>query len=571
MISLLNQIPNWQKHIVCALFLLIVAYGIFFPALKYDFVADDEDLIIRRKEYLSDPGSLRDMFFKPFFVETRADILPYYRPMITLSYMMDYHIWGLQPFGFHLTNILIHCLNVLLIYWLLNELTRKISVSFSAALLFALHPMHIGSVAWISGRTDSVASIFMILTFICSLKFWENFESSSILRKIIFGGLTALFFFSGIFSKEISATLPLLFFAYIYFCRDKVKFKPASMLAVIFVGIFLFYWVARVKSLGVATSDLPTTYPLKHRLLTVPFLFFNYLKALSFPTKFSFLKLIDPASSILSVKFLIFFILLILFFFLIFSLRKSHSILSFALSWIFITLLPVLNIIPIASYYSEYWLYVPSIGFCLFLALGIYKILSEKEKFFWILIMLISLYYGIITLNSSYVFRSEFTLWKIAVEQEPDYTIAQNSLGVAYLKAGDLETAEKHFLKAIELSPYFGDPYANLATIYFRRNKYEKALKLIRRGAGYESLYETGDFQLVWGIAHYELGNYEKAIYRFNQSLTFAPNNPEAVRGLGLTYMKLGETDKGLKYLEDARNLRASQKADRIIWDWGGD
>ena len=128
MFSILSQIPLWQKHLLASMFLLIVSYGIFFPTLKYEFVADDDELIVERVDYLKNPGNLREIFSRQFFVKTR-DNLPYYRPIVTLSYIIDYRFWGIKPFGFHLTNLLLHAINSLLVYFLIFLITGKIKPS----------------------------------------------------------------------------------------------------------------------------------------------------------------------------------------------------------------------------------------------------------------------------------------------------------------------------------------------------------------------------------------------------------------------------------------------------------
>ena len=234
MFSIFSQIPIWQKHLLIAMFLLIISYGIFFPALKYKFVADDDELIVEREEYLKNASNFKDIFFQQFFVQTR-DNLPYYRPIINLGYIIDYHIWGLKPFGFHLTNLLLHAINSILVYFLLFFITKRISLSLGSAFLFALHPSHIGTVAWIAGRTDSIATIFSLASFIMLLCYSRKGKSKWILI------IASLFFTLALFSKETAIVLPILFLILLWIKDRKLIRKYIISLLFCFGSPFLIY------------------------------------------------------------------------------------------------------------------------------------------------------------------------------------------------------------------------------------------------------------------------------------------------------------------------------------------
>jgi tetratricopeptide (TPR) repeat protein len=189
------------------LFLLIsaaAAFGVYYNALSHDFIWDDPIIVERQATAFL---SVKDVFFPPAGIPEFGT--HYYRPLVMLSFIIDKAIWGNSPFGFHLTVVLFHVLNTILIFWLARILLRRFQYgdigAFLSSLVFAVHPIHTESVVWIAGRSDVMAALFFFLSLILYLKFKERSK-----LKAQFLILSALIFLLACLAKETSLALILL-------------------------------------------------------------------------------------------------------------------------------------------------------------------------------------------------------------------------------------------------------------------------------------------------------------------------------------------------------------------------
>ena len=193
----------------------IITLAVYGNSLSNDFVYDDESLI------MGDPSITSLSNIPGYFTGSEGFqkvMGRYYRPAVSSSYSIDYSIWGLKPFGFHLTNVLIHVINSVLFFQFLLLVFRRYRneknyqqisfFSFAGALIFAVHPVHTEAVSWISGRTDSLSFTFFISAFVCYLKYSENDNS----KKKIYLILTFIFYAISLVAKEVPVIFPAAVF-----------------------------------------------------------------------------------------------------------------------------------------------------------------------------------------------------------------------------------------------------------------------------------------------------------------------------------------------------------------------
>jgi hypothetical protein len=129
-----------STHLIACTVVLLITLGIYWNSLQGEFIWDDKDLILKHSGYLNDWKNIFSVFTKPFFGET-----PYYRPFLILSFILDYQLWGPQPFGFHYTNVVLHITNAIMVYMLTFLFCRHVCLSLFSALLFATHVLLTGS------------------------------------------------------------------------------------------------------------------------------------------------------------------------------------------------------------------------------------------------------------------------------------------------------------------------------------------------------------------------------------------------------------------------------------------
>ena len=221
-----------KNKTIWAVFLLIVTTLFFFyPALQNGFVNwDDQGLIIKNMEI----QNLSIANINRIFTFEYAKTINQYHPLVFLLFMTEYHLFGLDAVGFHGINILFHCLNTLLIFWLILLLSRRISWSLATALFFCLHPIHVQSVVWVTELKDLLYSFFFLAALIAYWKYSQNKKHSTYLLCFIFSLFSAL-------AKSMAMTLPFLFLLMDYYQEKEFKIKNIVEKIPFFLNQFIYY------------------------------------------------------------------------------------------------------------------------------------------------------------------------------------------------------------------------------------------------------------------------------------------------------------------------------------------
>lgn len=347
------------------LILIIIGLLTYFNSFYNSFVWDDEILIVGN-EYIK---SFKNIF-KIFTVDIYHWITDsnFYRPLFSLSLMFDYHLWQLEPFGYHLSNLILHLLNALLVFYLVNHLTSKINIAFLATLFYLVHPVHTEAVTYISGRADLLAAFFVLGSVLFFVK--SNQAQGHLKNTLYFA--TGIFFISGLLSKEIALVLPLILISYDYCFGYLFKNKKIH---IIFLSLALIYIISRhtffpFSSAGMLADSLFV------RLINLPKVIVFYLWLLIFPLSLR-IERYFPLSKSFDLPIILSALLLIAILVWIFK-NRHQRILLFSCLWFFINLLPLTNIIlPLNAEVAEHWVYLASIGFFIILACYIDKILSK--------------------------------------------------------------------------------------------------------------------------------------------------------------------------------------------------
>ena len=192
---------------------MIICSGLYANSLNGPFIVDDLSYVVSNRLVLGGGNFLS--YFGEGFCEasSRGFGCPYYRPLLNLSFRLDYLLWGMNPFGFHLTNVVIHTLVVLLLYVVTRVVFQQRLVAIVASLLFAVHPIHVESVAFVSARTDPPAALFFLLSF---LGFYFYLKRSQ--WSLYAYSLSLMAFVMALMTKEIGITIPVILLAYDLIC-----------------------------------------------------------------------------------------------------------------------------------------------------------------------------------------------------------------------------------------------------------------------------------------------------------------------------------------------------------------
>jgi len=499
---------------------------------------------------------------------------PYYRPVFIVCLMVLWKLFGASAAGWHFFNLVLHLLAVYLVFLVMEKFTKDLRLSTIASFLFAIHPLRSESVAWVSGLTDPLLATFLLSSFY----FYLRYRAEGAMK--LMAAALALFLLAT-FTKEPAVALPLFICAYelVISNQDKPlreRIKPAVKYSACFLAVSAFYFSARYDALGFALNDNNfKSYPVDQVLMTIPLVIWKYLALLVWPVELSLFHGTYLVKSPLDVRFIAPFAALIALAFALWRLRRS-IIARFGVLWFAVNLLPVLNLSAFAEDFlvQERYLYIPSIGFSLLVAIGIVRVPLEK----WLpigsraasqtaLVAVLVLLLGGKSVAQNAVWKDDMTLWSYGVEQASDQFMSRFILGHKFISLGEYRKAIEELEACLKLSPNNMITMSNLAAahvIVFQsdaavnpltadRSHLDRAVELCEKG-----LTIRNDFPPLWDtlgqVYTFETGlkNYDRAIACFQRGLSLNPQNALINFHLGGTLAKKGDLENGMRLLRTA-------------------
>ena len=534
------------KHII---FIALLSIAIYANTLSMDFVWDD---LTQIKENLK-IRSLRNvpsMFTSDVWSGVGQES-PYYRPIFTLSTAADYFISGKNPSGYHLTNILLHAAVSVMFYILALKILGNELASVSAVLVFTVHPVHAEAIAWISGRNEPLAALFMFASLYSYILYRDK-------TKILYLILSVFLFFIALLSKELAVTLPLIILLY-EICFREGTLKQKIKLPLFYTAVIMPYLVLRTLSLKYALWSVSD--PLLWRIYTLPILIVEYLRLLIFPSNLKVFYDIPLRQSPFELNVILSLILIIMVIAVTIAALKYNKRLFFSLLWIIIALIPALNIIAQIrpALMADRYLYIPSAGFSLamgivFLRIHNWKSNKEYRKITMTCGLIIIAGLSIITFQRNYVWGNQHSFLTTMVNNAPNYFGGHNDLGLIYFKEGRYEDAIKKFNDCLKLFPNYGKARVNLGAVYFRQGRLEDAEREFNYALKIKNDYYPAYYSL--GVVYSRQGRLEDAINAFKSALKIEPDNADALNSLGSAYIDKNRLDKAVKELTKALFIR---------------
>lgn len=537
---------RWStSHLV--LFVMLAAALPYLNTLRNGFVYDDLTQVMNNP-YLVNFHHLRQIFSTGVWSYIgQQGVSNYYRPMMTFGYLLCYQIFGQVAFGYHLVNVALHVAVVCALFGLTLALCRRQEVAFVAALIFALHPTHTESVAWIAAVTDLELTLFYILTFWLFVGLARRGGRRS---PLAFAGMVVCFILA-LLSKEQALTLPLLATIYEYTCREDRAFTTGAQKLARYSVLWLLaggYLLVRTRLLGALApvNQMPTlTWP--QALLSAFSLIGHYVEKLLWPVTlcafYVFHKSVSPLSPHVIVGLTVTAILVAVFV----ALWKRARLASFGLLWFLVTLAPVLNARWMAAnVFAERYLYLPSAGFCWVLGWCVVATWSAArgssrrlqrvlEAGFAALLVLCVI--RVISRNRDW--NNNVRLYTRTLAQQPDAYQIRNNLGTIYWRQGKAAAARKEWEEALRLHPRNTIVLNNLGLFYAGKKDYAKATEYFRQAMQLKPAYT--DPHLNLGETKEKMGQLQAAELQLSAAVALAPLNVRAHNELGKIYLKKGE------------------------------
>ncbi len=483
---MINSFLKNEKRVVVTLILISLLF--YLRTLWYDFSPmDDQWLILKNASFFGNWQNLKAIFSEP-------TVGLYYRPLLILTFMIDYHISHLSPLAYHFTNILLHIISVVLLYRLLILLDINQKKSFFGCVIFSIHPLMLHAVAWIPGRNDLLLCVFVLAAFIHLLKYLKT-------DNLLYLFLNNLFFVCALFTKENAIVLPLLF-AFIYYYNTNRKLNE-KILPVILWGTITFLW--NILRLNIVTSDFPFNGEFLPKSIKLFEAFLLYLGKAVIPTQLSVFPTLNNSSVYPGILILVLLVLIA------FRLKIQHkkNALFGLLVFFGILIIPVWY--GVNSSFGEHYeqrAYTSMAGVVLFIsALNI----NDRSKLFNYGVVSVIILYGMLSFNRMGIYKTQISFLESGIQSQPGYYLfyiqkgnyfydrkdygaaipfynkgielrsnlpeALNARGVCYSMTGNNNEAVKDFTEAIKISKFDPDMYLNRCISYNDLNEVEKAMK----------------------------------------------------------------------------------------------
>ena len=556
----------WGVLILAVLGLTVYANAVFLPFVHDDLVFIRLNPDIAR---LDDWSGL----FQPSAALTgdRSLINSYYRPFLEILYRLQYRLFGFEPAGYHLFNILLHTVNGILLFLLLGYALQRLSVdqpvvnipalpvAWATAALFMVHPIQTEAVTCIAGVSNLVFTFFVFLSLFLYAGLRFKGARGGFLSGSLFCYLLALFF------KEQAVFLPglLIGFEFFLFRRiERLRTKNARRIFWRHIGFFLImtlvYLLWRQRMTGTALTDIAVHRgELMLRLATIPRTLLMYLRLLVWPADLHYMRSLDILQQSGFSPF-VFLALLTLVTILLSRLSRAVACTAaFGLVWFLVALLPVLNIIPLIHEYSwiavfEHFLYFPAAGFFLFVVvIGQYvfarMLRGPIRSAGMMLIIALVLILGGVTIRQNRYWQSEIALFERAVAYEPGLGRLRLLLGKAYYFAGRNERSKQELKQALAIM---------------------QGYRQLSRDARARRLYEYFMREAYFVLAHIadRQEDFPQAAAYYQQALELSPHDSGLHKNIGLIFMRMNDCARAVGHFRQALALNPHDTGSMNNW-----
>ena len=552
MFNKLNINPRKQKLIVY-IALAVVTLAVFWQVNHYGFVNFDDGAYVTENGYIQSGITLEGVRWA--FSTTHADYL--WHPLIWLSLMLDYHIAGLNAGGYHLTNLILHILSALLLFWLFNHMTGAIWKSAFVAALFALHPLHVESVAWIAERKDVLSAFFWMLT-LCLYVYYTEKPAIRRYLPVLFSFILALM------SKPMVVTLPVIMILLDYWPLDRFDLQKGKTNLILWqlrekIPFFVLSAVFSMITLYTQHNASIKHFPFCYRLANASVSFVAYLEKTFMPSDLAIFYPFPsqiPLWQVLGATILILVISIA-----VIVMVKRLPYLFVGWLWYAITLLPVIGIVQSGEQaMADRYHYLSSIGIAVMLAWGVPLLFKHedirKKILFPAAIAALSIM-AVLTWQQCGVWRNSITLFSHASQTTKDNYLAHNLLGVALFTEGKNEEAIDHYNKAIRLKPDYAEAYNNRGIAYDELGQYQMAIEnyngIIRLKP--DLIYACNAYNNR-GNVYRKLGQYQMAIQDYNEAIRLKPDFVYAYNDRGIAYDELSQHQRAIEDFSTAIGLK---------------
>ena len=557
--------------------LILATFIVYANALSNLFVDWDDIEYIKDNPYIniSSLKGIANIFTSVYYYN--------YHPLTTLSWAFEFKLFGLNPFYYHLDNVLLHLINVVLVFYFVKKIGKRFEISIIIAALFALHPMHVESVSWISERKDLLYALF----YLCSMILYLTYIQSGLKKK---HWLLALFFFIlSLLSKSMAITLPAILLLLDFYLKRQFTWKiiiekiPFALLSVFFMAITLYSQVYQYGD--VAKVNDVVAFNIFDKVLLGIYGIVFYIFHLVLPINLSALHPYPTKINtyLPTIYYLAPFILSLLILLAI-KIKNHRRELIFGLLFFLFSISIVLQFIPVGhAIVAERYTYMPCLG--LFFIMGNFyqhhidnrlKKTGRRSSIPRTITFMILILFSIFSFNRNVVWKNTKTLFTDVAEKYPNDYFSYFALGNFEASENNFDKATTYYEKSIALNSQNATLFNNYALIKYKTNDYNTAIlnfnkaillninyfdAYINRGNTYLSIKQynkaiddftyvinhqkkgTDKYEAYYNIAlaYYNLSDFKTSLINCDSAITINPANPKFYNNRALTKLKLDD------------------------------
>jgi len=553
-----------QRELIICIFLFTAVLGVYGQAANHDFISLDDELHI-----INNPHVRAGITVQGIKWALTTFYAGNWQPLTWISHMLDCQLYALNPMGHHWTSLQLHLANTLLLLFLLQQMTGAFWRSTFVAALFALHPLHVESVAWVAERKDVLSTFFCMLTIMVYYRYVVQ-------KHLLYYLLALLLFAMGLMAKPMLVTLPFVLLLIDFWplermgliCNtisppegmprfdfgtfwDRIHEKTPFFLLIV-PSIIITFLAQR----NIGAVESLTSLPLKFRIANAFVSYVKYITKAIWPAQLVVFYphpgntlpmwqgvmagLLITAVTYIAVRFL-----------------RKYPYLATGWFWFLGTLVPVIGLLQVGGQaMADRYTYLPLIGIYIIITWGVSDLASQwrfREIFLPMSAGAVLLLLSMVTWIQVGHWQNSMKLFRHALGVTHNNWLAHNSLGVALFRAGKLDEALGHFNKTLHNKPEDVMAYNNLGSVLAQKGELDEAIFYFRKAVAIKPDYVKALDNL--GKALFNRGSFQEAEFHYKQAIRLKPNYASAHFNLGNLLVKQGKIKEAAAHFTEAVNI----------------
>jgi len=539
----------------------------YIPAMRGGYIWDDNAHITENAVLHSFDG-LKKIWFEP-------KVLPQYYPLVHTTFWIEYHLWQLHPFGYHLVNVLLHACNAILLLLVLRYL--RVPGAWLAAALFALHPVQVESVAWITERKNVLSCFFYLSSALAYFRFANvtiDPATTSVFSDIPpptsgkssrswgFFALSLFLFLCALLSKTVTCTMPAAILLVLWWKRDRLyRSDILTLIPYFVVGALLGLTTVWLEKYHVGAYGEEWALSFLDRCLVAGRALWFYAGKLVWPHKLTFnyprwqidsgvwWQYLFPAVALAVIS-------------IMWLMRRRIGKGPFvAVSFFAGTLVPALGFFDVYpmrfSFVADHFQYLASTGLIALAAAAMTTFLGRlgprQDTIGFVVCVAVLFIFGVLVWKQSTIYGDAETLYRDTISKNPHAWMAHYNLGVLLVNSGRSDEVMAHFSEALRLQPDDADAHYNLGVALEKQGRLEEAMAHFSEAARLRPDYADAHYSIAVILARQS--KFDEAISHYSQALRVNPNYAEAHNNLGVALFSLGKLSKAIEHYRTALTL----------------